>query len=190
MGSSSSIPGSSAPVVEPYVPDEQIMEDMWEAAASGNEMQVLNLYFTSEAGSSAYEIEARAERAEWFGPLESAADSLTIDLNAVTDDRKIELTDWQAKFLKEAVLQMESKSPPEPPSKHAQSAIDKLSRGEKLNEEEAKSLYSFLTDAKELVIPTEQRRQTSGPEMEREQKRFEEQLSKAENTYHDYSPRS
>lgn len=188
MSSSASIAGSSAPVVEPYVPDEELMDDMWEAAASGNEMQVLNLYFTSEASSSAHEIEARAERAKWFGPLEVSADTLSADLNAVTEDRKVELTESQRTFIQEAVLQMENKSPPEPPSHIAQRGIDKLLSGEKLTEEEAKSLYSFLVDAKELVIPVEHRRETATAEMEREQKRMEEQLGKAEQTYRDYRP--
>lgn len=182
------IPGSAAPTVQPYEGDPERMAKAWKAAASGNHTEALMHVATLRAGHSAHEIERLNQISEWFTTLEREADGLLLDLNAVTDARTIELSERHLTYIREAWLQMENKENPEPASPEVERAKVVLLRGDKLEEADAKRLYSFLTSAKEFVIPAEFNMETITQQMKTAQEEFKMDRDRGVKIFDMWSP--
>ncbi|WP_275271084.1 hypothetical protein [Limnobacter sp. P1] len=137
----------------PYEPDEEKIDEMWEAAGDGDWMRVTILMGDLELGWVGSEMKRIAQLGEHYGRLEKGADSLMSVLNAHTKDGTVKVSQGMKDFLDVAIAEMTAAG--KPPSDKVMEIINKLKNGESLSQAEAQELYAWVADAKLEVVPPE-----------------------------------
>lgn len=152
---------------------QQLIGDLFEAAAQGNTQQVLVLVTALGLEWTSYDIERFTELAKWYGKLETNGDALT-SLLSTHKEGHIEINEDMRLFINEAVLQMTKAG--KAPTPEMQAIINKVLNGQEISEEEAKSLYSWLLGAKESVVPTPYRITSISQTIKQLQDQYEQYL--------------
>lgn len=137
----------------PYKPDEEKLNQMWEAAGRGEWLTVSKLVGDLEVGWLGQEMKRLAELGEHYGKLEKGADSLMAVLNSHTKDGKVDLSGSMLEFI-DAGVELQTKAG-NPPSPEIMDIITKVKNGESISQEEAQKLYAWCADAKLIVVPAE-----------------------------------
>lgn len=149
---------TTVPITNPDEPPEayeltqEDIDALYDAVARGDTLEVIRLSTKLQLGPYTYDILMLTEQSNWYGPLESNGDAL-ISLLQTHKEGKVEINDHMKRFLEEAKAQMEAAGTPL--SGDQLKIYNKVINGEDIDEEEAKTLYSWALDAKELVIPSE-----------------------------------
>ncbi|HEX4878570.1 MAG TPA: hypothetical protein VFV39_01890 [Limnobacter sp.] len=136
-----------------YVPDEDAIEDMFEAAGRGDWAGVTTLASGLRLGWMSHEMKRLAEVGKHYGALERTASLLENALNAHTSDGKFQAgTSIEVQnYLDIAVQSMRNAN--KPVGDDILNIIKKLKAGESISVSEAKNLQKFILDSRELVVP-------------------------------------
>jgi hypothetical protein len=161
------------PLTEPYEIDESKVDQMFEAAARGDTQTVLLLATGLQLGGYTYDIERLTELAAWYGPLETNGDAL-ISLLQTHEEGAVEANEDMKRYLNEARAQMSASGKPIP--NDVLEVFNKVMNGEKINEEQAKKLYSWCLEAKELVIPSDYRSAIIGEQLQRLRDQYDQKV--------------
>lgn len=142
------------PENKPYTVDEEKWRQLFVAVSNGDISTVMILCNSLGLGPMSYDIERLTTLNKYYGPLESNGDALAAILQSHTKG-KVDLTDGMRAFLLEAKAQADHAG--KPLSDTVRRAYYKIMNGQDLDEEEAKALYGWCVDMKELVIPSDYR---------------------------------
>lgn len=100
-----------------------------------------------------HEIERLSIAAKKYTILETSADSLGVALERHQVDGVVPINAEQKQFLETAIAEMAKDGKPMPPGVYF--VYKKIMNGESITVLEAKNLYQWTLEAKEVVIPSE-----------------------------------
>ena len=161
---------------QPYEVSQEEVDAMFAAAAAGDLLTVVKLLAKFGLGWYSYDIQRLTELSKKYGPLETHGDAL-ISLLQTHDEGAVSVNKEMIAYLDEALLR--AKEEGKEASGEIKGIINKVKNNQKISEEEAKKLYSWALEMKEIVIPAEYRIEKISNELNTLQDGYEEQLRKA-----------
>jgi len=161
---------------QPYEVSQEEVDFLFETAESGDSLPLMASLTRFGLGWYSYDIQRLTELSKKYGPLETNGDAL-ISLLQTHEKGAVSVNEGMIAYLDEALLQAEIAGKEVPSDIRA--IIDKVKNGEEISGEEAKKLYSWSLEMKELVIPAEYRIEKISNELNTLQDGYEEELRKS-----------
>lgn len=169
-------PTGNDPTDKPYEVSQEEIDELFDAAGRGDSIAVLRLSTKFRLGWYSYDIMRLTELSKKYGPLETNGDAL-ISLLQTHEKGAVSVNEGMIAYLDEALAQAEAAGKEVP--QEIKDIIDKVKNGEEISEEEAKKLYSWALEMKELVVPAEYRIEKINNELNTLQDGYEEELRKS-----------
>lgn len=160
---------------QPYEVSQEEVDKLFEAAASGDTLTVMALLTKFGLGWYSYDIQRLTELSQKYGPLETNGDAL-ISLLQTHEKGAVSVNEGMIAYLDEALLQAENAGKEVPSD--IKEIIDKVKNNQEISGEEAKKLYSWSLEMKELVVPAQYRIEKVSNELNTLQDGYEDQLRK------------
>jgi tRNA nucleotidyltransferase/poly(A) polymerase len=153
------IPPTSSGSVSPkdeydqYDLDQAKADQMLAAAASGNTLEATRLCNELGLGWMSYEIERLANASKKYNILETSCDTVGSALNQHQEDGVLAINADQKRLLESALMEMAKDG--KPMQANVYEVNKKVMNSESINSVEAKNLYQWTLESKEVVIPSE-----------------------------------
>ncbi|HEX4879467.1 MAG TPA: hypothetical protein VFV39_06455 [Limnobacter sp.] len=161
----------------PYEVSQEQVDEIFRAAAQGDTVKVSRLLTEFALGWYSYDILRLSKISEYYGPLESNGDAL-ISLLQTHEKGAVSANANMIAYLDEAVRQAEISG--KPVSGQILGIIQKIKNKQDIGEEDAKRLYSWALEMKELVIPGNCRIEKVQHELDSLQDGYDKELRKSE----------
>lgn len=181
---------STEPTPAPYVPDEELMQRMFQAVLDGHPTVAMQLAGTLQLGWTAYDIGRLNEWINYYGPMETSADGLTTLVQSLIQNHQsavVPINDGMRAFINQAVAKMTANG--QPPDSEMQAIINKVLNGQELSEAEQSKLYQWCLSAKEVVIPADKRIGTLSETMKGLKDAYDQYLQTINNNILAFVPR-
>ncbi len=170
-------------VHEPYQGDPEMVDQLFDAAESGQWSQVALLIVNVNMTWRGHELNRLSEAGSFFAPLYDSAEAAKAILNSLTEDGVITLEKDMVRFF-EIAFALGAHDPSilgeGKDTGKDYSTFLKIKNGEEISEEEAKSLYAFAVQMTRHVIPPAFVPETLASQSESARQRYERGAQDAE----------